>query len=139
MRNLIFAFALPCLSCTSESIEIVSSYDNTAFLKSHNILRNAYGYESLRTDVALLKHAEAWAAHLASECRGVFYSNGSGYAENIHISYGLRRLSALQVVSRWDIDNKFLSVGCAVSTCEDYSRSLAVKWYYVCNYKTWSF
>jgi len=124
MKYLLLSIFL--ISCNSA--DIINQSSQREFLKAHN------KYYDLKYDVALEKHARSWADHLADRCSDFNYSKGSGYSENIAVSWGVRRRSFHDIILEWDIDSNAKWVGCSAVMCEQ-SDTRAVAWYYVCNYK----
>jgi hypothetical protein len=124
MKYLLLSIFL--ISCNSA--DIINQSSQLEFLKAHN------KYYDLKYDVALEHHSRSWADHLADRCSDVIYSQGSGYKENIAVSWGVRRKSFHDIILEWEIDSNAKWVGCSAVMCEQpYTR--AVAWFYVCNYK----
>lgn len=133
--------------------------DNTAkqFKRAHNKTRRAKGIQGLQWDENLAKVAAKWAKNLASRCT-MEHSKGSGYGENLAMSWGSRPRTVAEVVSWWTLEEQWYDyktnsckdgeicghytqvvwrnskkLGCAIAYCED-RASLSKGTIYVCNY-----
>jgi len=109
-------FMVNCDIMIAESNETLNEFIKEDYLKAHNRARKRVGVPPLKWDEELAAYAKAWSDKLSEDCRMV-HSKGSGFGENIAMTWGSRLYTARQVVKMWVSEKKYYDYDS--NECED--------------------
>jgi hypothetical protein len=107
MKILLLLFLTGCFPTEDYETELLQTSKKNAYLRAHK-----KHVPEIEYDDDIDRNARAWADLLADRCDGVHFAKDHAYRQNIHQSWGVRKLAPRDIVELWEIDKRAVKVGC---------------------------